>query len=184
MMRWTRDPYTIEMTSCPPGSVDPRAYVHTFVLDPNFKPAAQYGLTCLRDGSTCGSATLATSIGRPDVHPHACVLLDDRCIVAVGTHVCALGLPDLALRWELEADRAACLGLYQTADDKHVVVHGELEICKITVDGRREWAYAGRDIFTGDCTLVEGAVLVADFNGQRYAIDLERGTGSIVHGRR
>ena len=82
-----------------------------------------------------------------------------------------LALPDLAMLWEMKADGATCFGLHLTADEKHVVVHGELEISKITVDGQKEWAFAGRDIVTGDCTLARGSVLVMDFNGERYSVE-------------
>jgi hypothetical protein len=67
-----------------------------------------------------------------------------------------------------------------TVDENHLIVHGELEISKFTVDGQKVWSFGGRDIFTGTCSVDETGVVVTDFNGQRYRIELERGAGSIV----
>jgi hypothetical protein len=186
MMRWKRGDYAIEMTDDPSysfGSPDnPRTYAHEYPLESDYRPSSTHGLACIRDGETRGSAVLGASGGGTRVHERSCVLLDDRCIVAVGDRVVALAFPDLTLLWETKADSATCFGLHLTADEKHVVVHGELEISKLTVDGHKEWAFAGRDIFTGECVVAERAVLVTDFNGEQYSIDLQRGSGSIVEG--
>jgi hypothetical protein len=43
-----------------------------------------------------------------------------------------------------------------------------------------DWAFTGNDIFTGTCAMREGTVVVSDFNGQEYSIDVELGRGRIV----
>jgi outer membrane protein assembly factor BamB len=184
IMRWERGGYVIELTddSCYSfGSADnTRTYTHEHLLASEDGPSSKHGLACIREGETLGSAVLGASGGATGVHERSCVLLDDRCIVAVGDRVAALGFPDLALLWEARADSATCFGLHLTADEGHVVVHGELEISKLTVDGHKEWEFAGRDIFTGECVIAGNAIFVTDFNGEQYCIDLQRGCGSIV----
>ena len=108
------------------------------------------------------------------------MLLADRCLIAVGDRVAALGLPDLGMIWQAKADDATCFGLHVTPDEKHVIVHGELAISKFTVNGHKEWEFAGQDIFTGVCAIGEGAVVVTDFNGKEYSIDIELGCGRII----
>jgi hypothetical protein len=106
--------------------------------------------------------------------------LAGRCLIAVGDRVAALGLPDLVLLWQAKADVASCFGLHVTPVEQHVVVHGELEISKFTMDGQKEWAFSGRDIFTGACAIHEGVVVVADFNEEEHFINLKTGRGKTA----
>jgi hypothetical protein len=183
-MRWARGRYTIEMTDEDGysfGSADNvRSYGIELLLESDYRPSSKHGVQCALDGEPCGSVVLGASGGHTCIHGHSCVLLADRCLVAVGDRLVALGLPYLGLLWQAKADEAACFGLYVTPDEKHVVVHGELTISKFTIDGHKEWEFAGQDIFTGACAIRGGAVVVTDFNSQEYSIDLELGGGRIV----
>ena len=184
MMHWTRGRYAIEMTDEPIysfGSADnARLYEHEILLDSEYRPSSKHGLQCFFDGDLRGSVVLGASGGATSIHEHSCEVLTDRCLVAVGDRVAALRLPDLFLLWQAKADDATCFGLHVTPDEQHVVVHGELEISKFTVDGQKEWAFAGKDIFTGVCTIRENAVVVEDFNAEEYFIDLKTGRGKIA----
>lgn len=178
-MRWERARYAIELTDEPAYSFasadNSRKYIREYLLAPGCRPFSKHSVSCSQDGEARGSAILGASGGPTGIHDRSCVLLDSCCFVAVGDRVACLALPDLGLLWQAEADTATCFGLYATADEKHLVIHGELEISKVTLAGHKEWAFSGRDIFTGTCTVAQGSVLVTDFNGERYSIDLERG---------
>lgn len=163
------------------GSADnTRAYEHELILESEYRPSSKHGLQCFLDGKPCGSAVLGASGGGTDIQAHSCVVLVDRCLVAVGDRVAALALPDLGLLWQAKVDDATCFGLHVTPDERHVVVHGELAISKFTVDGQKEWAFSGKDIFTGACIIRERTVVVTDFNDEEYCVDLELGRGKIV----
>lgn len=183
-MRWTRGRVELEMVDEPLysfGSVDSTfSYGDEILLEAGKRPDSKHGLRCFVEGEIRGSAVLGAPGGVTEVHEKSCVLLTDRCLVSVGNRLAALGLPGLCLLWQVEADQAACFGLYATPDERHVVVHGELAISKYTFDGQREWEYAGRDIFTGACAIRDGAVCVVDFDGTEYEIDLMSGRGGIV----
>ncbi len=182
-MRWTRGRYTIEMTAEPIysfGSADnARSYGHEFLLDSEHR-SSKHGLQCFLDDRPRGSVVLGASGGATGIHERSCAVLADRCLVVVGDRVAALSLPNLVLLWQAKADDATCFGLYVTPDEQHVVVHGELEISKFTVDGQREWTFSGKDIFSGAFAIREDAVVVEDFNAEEYFIDLETGRGEIT----
>lgn len=183
-MRWARGRHTIEMINEPAysfGSADnPRSYGHEFLLESEYQPSSTQGVQSFLDVNPHSSAVLGASGGGTGVHEHSCVVLVDRCLVAVGDRMAALALPDLRLLWQVKADDATCFGLHVTPDDQHVVVHGELAISRFAVDGQKEWEFSGKDIFTGACAIREGAVVVSDFNDEEYLIDLELGHGRIV----
>jgi hypothetical protein len=178
-VRWERGRYAIEMTDDPVysfGSADnARRYGRELLLEPIDRPNSKHAIQCSSDGEPRASAVLGASGGRTGVHEHSCVLLADQCLVAVGPRVAALELPDLGLLWQAKADDATCFGLHVTPDEKHVVVHGEQWISKFTVGGHKEWEFSGGDIFTGSLCIREGVIVVTDFNGLEYRIDLIRG---------
>ncbi len=183
-MRWERGRYALEMMDEPAysfGSADnPRSYAHEYLFDSAYRPSSMHGLACFEARQARSSAILGASGGGTGVHGRSCVLLQDRCFVAVGDRVASLALPELALVWQAKVDEATCFGLHLTPDEEHLVVHGELEISKLTLDGRRAWAFSGRDIFTGECAIRGNTVVVEDFDGRRYSIDLERGVENMA----
>ncbi len=184
MTTWMRDGYAIEMTDEPIysfGSTDNvRSFGHEFLLESDYQPSSKHGIRCSFNGEPCGSAVLGASGVGTGIHDHSCVLLADCCLVAVGDRIVALALPGLDLLWQAKGDDATCFGLHLTPDEKHVIAHGELAISKFTIHGYKKWEFTGQDIFTGACAIREGAVMVADFNGQEYSIDLEFGRGRII----
>jgi hypothetical protein len=177
-MRFHRAPYTIEMVDQPDhtfGSTDNvRSYRHECAPAADFI-ASRHGFVCTEGGEVRGSAVIGGGGGATTPHEHSCVMLDDRCFVALGDSVCCLALPDLALLWRVQGDDATCFGLHLTHDERFLIVHGELEMRKLGLDGGTVWRYSGRDIFTGECVVGRDVVTVTDFEGGRYAIDLESG---------
>lgn len=48
------------------------------------------------------------------------------------------------------------------------------------MEGRKEWEFSRKDIFTGACVVREGVVVVSDFNNEENLIDLELGRGRLA----
>jgi hypothetical protein len=178
-MRWERGRYSIEMTDQPGysfgSSEELRPYDYEYLLT-DYRPFIIRRLVCFEGQQRLASAVVGASHGAGGLNERSCVLLGDRCFLAVGPWLLSLDLPDLSLLWKAEADSAGCFGLHLTPDRQHIVVHGEVEISKFTLAGRKSWTFSGRDIFTGEFAVSANAVVATDFNGQRYSIDLERGT--------
>ena len=67
---------------------------------------------------------------------------------------------------------------HQCSNERAIIAHGELEVSKWTFDGNQLWTFSGADIFTGALSIVDGTVVVEDFEGQVYRIEL--GTGRAL----
>ena len=182
-MRFLRGRYTIEMVDEPAhtsGSTDNvRSYRHEYSPAGDV-PTSRHGVVCSEGGEVSGTAIIGGGGGATGLHEHSCVLLDDRCFVAVGDSVSCLALPDLGLRWRVQGDEATCFGLHLTPDERYLIVHGELEMRKLALDGTTVWRYSGLDIFTGECFVGRDVVTVTDFEGDRYSIDVDSGRGSLA----
>jgi hypothetical protein len=55
----------------------------------------------------------------------------------------------------------------ETGDDA-LLLHGELWIVRLGLDGSIQWQQGGADIFTGGCWMEDGAVVAGDWNGTEY----------------
>ena len=178
-MRWRHGDITVEMIDEPAYSVgspdNVRPYEHEYILGPASVLGSRHGVVCLLRDQPVGSALIAGSGGGTGVHAHSLALLDDCCCAAVANRVVCMGLPQLALRWQVEGDQATCFGLHPTRDRASLVVHGELEISRLTLDGQKIWSCSGRDIFSGELKVDEKVVHAVDFNGATYAISLDDG---------
>lgn len=100
--------------------------------------------------------------------------------VCYGNEVYALTLPYLKLLWRKQLDFATCFGIYEFEGD--FIVHGEVDISRITANGDIKWQYSGADIFVnlnGELSfdIVDKEIRLVDFEGNRYSIN---GDGETV----
>ena len=126
------------------------------------------------DGVSCRCLLTATG-GASGVHENSAVIVDDQCFVAVGPFVICLALPDLGMRWTLQADEATCFGIYYSPDHHCLISHGEMSIARLSLTGQHLWKAFGADIFTGPCLLQQNLVVAVDFYNQVYRFDIETG---------
>jgi hypothetical protein len=47
-----------------------------------------------------------------------------------------------------------------------IIVHGELEVVRLALDGTIQWSAGARDIFTGPFVLVSDRISATDFKGR------------------
>lgn len=149
------------------GSVDnPRSYAREYVLERG--GWSRHGVLCHATGRLLGSAIITAGGGISGVHERSLIAQRRRCFVAVGDHVICLQLPDLDLLWSIKADSATVFGLHLGPDREDLVVHGELEISRLTRDGSIVWSQSGADVFSESVSVMEDYVEAIDFNGRHY----------------
>lgn len=121
---------------------------------------------------------------------HACLVLGCRGKTAVtrqsvllhhsdlylccGDSLICLSVDNLRLKWRLKADEATSFGVYQA--DGGLIVHGELSIARINLNGNIVWTFSGADIFVclndpRTITITEDRIDLIDFSGNRYILD-------------
>lgn len=175
-------PYVLELINDPtftPGSADnARSYAHEYLLTEAGVSTSRHGIVCRAKDRELGSAVILAGGGASGVHASSIIASRRRCYVAVGDHVVCMQIPDLDLLWKTKADDATVFGVYFSPDEEGVVVHGELEISMLTVDGERVWSRSGADIFSGELTVTETHAEVEDWEKRRYRFRLTDGKES------
>ena len=73
-----------------------------------------------------------------------------------------------------DLDDACLFDLAEIEGEDAVIVHGELNVTRLGLDGRIQWQ-RGADIFTGGCWMAGDAVVAVDWNGTEYRWRLSDG---------
>lgn len=155
----------------------PREYF--FGEDP-YHATSIHRVRVLKAGEDVSSCILAATGGATGIHEHSALTRNDECLVAVGPFFCSLRLPGLELIWSLQVDQITCFGVYHSERHHCYIVHGELDISRVSYDGKRVWSAGGKDIFTGEFTVLDDHSRVVDFNGETYDVALSTGRIRIV----
>jgi hypothetical protein len=108
------------------------------------------------------------------------VCVEDRLWLAIGRYVVCIEVASGAVLWTAECDSACCFGISALKTEPALIVHGELDISKLTYDGEIEWQSGGEDIFTGPFEIEETGIRAVDFNGTVYWIRLDTGESQII----
>lgn len=150
-----------------------RRYGREVVLGSHLGQAT--GVEARVDGRPAASAVLVFDQGCPAISEGHAVLSDGALFVAMRDHAVALAVPSLETRWMTYVDDACVFGLMEIGGADALLLHGEMWITRLGLDGRVQWQRGGADIFTGGCRIDGGAVVAVDWNGTEYRWRLEDG---------
>jgi outer membrane protein assembly factor BamB len=127
------------------------------------------------DGRPAASAVLLAREGFSAVDRERVVLRGGTPYAAVEDGVFALDLPALDVLWAERMGYGSVFRLMEIGGEDALLVHGELDITRLGMDGRIRWQRGGADIFTGGCHIEDGVVVAVDWNGHVYRWRLSDG---------
>ena len=156
-----------------------RSYSSEYLFTDNQENSSKHGLL-VQDKSGNNYNCILIADGASLVHENSLVIVDDSCFVAVGDHIAALSLPDLDKLWAKKLDESTCLGVYYMEYINCMIIHGELEIKRVSMDGIVRWSSSGKDIFSEGIKIFEDHVEVVDYNMDRYSINIVNGESVII----
>lgn len=125
------------------------------------------------------SAILVSEGGGTSPHKKSAVVNNGNLIVILGNSILSITLPDLLLNWNtICEDSITCFELYRAGEG--YIIHGEVSILKINENGKKEWEFFGRDIFTtldgsDDFQVCEDYVIAEDWGHKKYKIGINNG---------
>jgi hypothetical protein len=101
-------------------------------------------------------------------------------IYVQGSYAARLDVANWRIAWRVDLDLGSCFGVYADPDDPSaVIIHGELEISKLSLNGDILWKVGGADIFVepeGSTFILQNhTVKTRDWNGSTYTIDTTTG---------
>ncbi|MFZ6862517.1 hypothetical protein ACO0K7_07770 [Undibacterium sp. Ji67W] len=146
-------------------------YAAETLLPSMLKPTSMHGVWL--NGAPI--AVFGAAGGCSTIHQHSAVLLDDNLYLAVGDSIVCFNLGGRELVWALPVDSATCFGIHYDARRDALISHGELEIARVSKDGKIVWTSSGADIFSEGLTLQPDFIQAIDFNRKVYRFDFSTG---------
>lgn len=150
----------------PDSTGDSSRYGRVIVLAEPRRQAT--GIEVRVDGRTVATTVVLGEMGCPGISSSDAVLRDGTLVIAMAAWVVALALPSLDPRWMRDVDDACLFGLMEIPGEDDLLVHGELHVTRLGLDGAVRWKRGGWDIFTGGCEVRDGVVVATDWNGAQY----------------
>ncbi|SKC08420.1 hypothetical protein SAMN05660841_04125 [Sphingobacterium nematocida] len=139
-------------------------------------PTSKHGIKIYQRDKVIDSCIIIGSGGATGIHQNSSLVDNDQLVICCCDTVFCLTLPDLALKWKIQADLATCFQIFKLQDG--YIVHGEFEITKLDRDGNKKWEFGGLDIFVSadnkeEFKLESDGILLTDFSGKTYKIDFD-----------
>ena len=138
------------------------------------------GLKTFENGDLIRSAIIGSIGGGTGIHENSQLIEHDRIVICCSDSLFCLSIPDLNLIWKTKADQATCFELFKFEDS--YIVHGEMEISRIDLNGKIMWQRSGADIFTtaegtDDFQITKSYIRATDWENRTYKFDFE---GTII----
>ena len=172
--------YEIELTDDKPydsKSTDNK-FIYDFVyLDKEATgyQSSNHAIKIFQTGQLIRSAVVCGVGGRTTIHDNSAVVKDDNLYVACADKVFSVSLPDLKLRWIIQADQATCFGIYKA--DNGLFTHGELSVTRLGTNGQIIWQTGLRDIIAtvdsdkDSFIMHDDYIELEDFNRNKYKLN-------------
>jgi len=180
-MTSTYKEFTIEVTNddrYTTGSADNYpSYHYQYLSDIESWFSAKHGIRVAKDETEIASAIICETYGgSTTIHKRSYVLKDDAIFICCGAKIYSLQLPTLQLNWNKELDTATCFGIYEFEND--FLIHGEMEISRLSADGVIKWKFSARDIFVSingkkEFEIIGDKIKLIDFEDYEYTLNAD-----------
>lgn len=139
-----------------------------------FYPTSKHGIRVKLADVELASAIICEVGGGTTIHNKSFIVSEDALLICCCDKVYSLELPNLSINWFKRLDPGTCFGIYQFDND--FLIHGELQITRININGNEKWTFRARDIFvTSDgnksFAIQADKILLIDWEGYRYTLD-------------
>ncbi|MFD2232113.1 hypothetical protein [Alkalimarinus sediminis] len=155
-----------------------RSYKHEYCRNNDYKHISAHGVIVGDIEHPDSSAIMLGVGGSTGVHEDSVTFNGNTIYVAAGDAIFALDFPSLELKWCRKVDFATCFGVYWLKEYNCLITWGELNVCRLTEEGREAWSASGPDVFTEGFEIDRGTIKITDFNNDIYHVNIE--TGDIV----
>jgi hypothetical protein len=169
--------YTIDIVDEPNfslGSAD-NVFIYDMVYcDYTEQATSKHGIKVGINGQTIRSVLICETGGATGVYGNSFIIADDVLLICCADTVYSFGLPTLSLNWKNRFDLATCFAIYPFRED--VIIHGELSVKRIDLNGNVKWNFSAKDIFvtldgTDAIKFTDDKIEVKDWNGDKYILD-------------
>ena len=149
-------------------------FVYLEKIDYNFPSI--FGIKIYSDDNLIKSAVIGSDGGGTADDENSKIVENDRILICCSNSIFCLSIPDLTLLWQTKADEVICFEILKYKDS--YIVHGELEITRLDIDGKIIWQKSGADIFATPSSdnhiqLTDEFIIAVDWDNRIYKFGYE-----------
>lgn len=139
-----------------------------------FSPTSKCGIIIKKSDAKIASVIICESGGATAITNKSFIIEDDKVWICVCNKVYCLEIPSLELIWRKEIDFITNFSIHKVQND--FIIHGELEIKRITKNGETIWSFGGRDIWVNlegkpEFNIENDQIHLFDFESNEYILD-------------
>lgn len=139
-------------------------------------PTSKHGIKVYQNDQIINNCIIIGSGGATGIHQNSSLLDNDQLLLCCCDTIFCLTLPNLELKWKIQADQATCFQIFKQQDQ--YIIHGELQITKLDRNGNKKWEFGGADIFFSidneeEFKIEKDGILLTDFAKTKYKIDFD-----------
>lgn len=151
-------------------------YQKVYFEESKFRLNCKYAITVKEYGVEISSAIICEAGSPTGIFNNSFIIEDDKIWIRICNKIYCLEVSSLKLIWQKEFDEVTNFCFYKLGDD--FLIHGELEIFRITKKGEIIWSFGGRDIWFNpighnELTIEENRIRLFDFESNEYVLDFE-----------
>jgi len=182
MLTYTIGNYIVEIFDAKPNYTDfINQYDAIYIDDTEYHPASVVGIRIYEDEEQFKQVAFGTSGGATGVFKSSVIVTDNHIVCCCSDSVFCLSVPELELLWKTKVDTATAFQIFPLGKD--YIIHGELEISRLSGLGEIIWQQSGADIFTtpdgtdNDFIITDEYILTTDWDGRKYKFNFD---GNII----
>lgn len=152
-------------------------FEHHYFEEEEYQFSTQIGIKVYEKENLISSAIICASGGASGIHKNSQIVNMDKIVICCSDQIFSLSIPNLKLNWNTKAGSATCFEIFKLEED--FIIHGELEISRLSKDGKIIWQKSGADIFTtleskkDDFKLTDKYIFATDWGNRKYQFDFD-----------
>jgi len=143
--------------------------------------ASAFGIKVYKDAEVLNSVLIGSFGGATGIYTNSLIVEPHRLVICCADSVFCLAIPTLLLQWKTKADVTTCFEIFKYKSD--YIVHGEMEISRLSADGDLIWQQSGADIFVSaksnknNFVVTNNYILATDWGNRIYKFDFD---GNVI----
>jgi|TARA_R100000541_G_C1862742_1_gene79517 hypothetical protein len=150
-------------------------YDKNFLTESEYLLSTIFGLKIFEKETQISSAIIGSEGGASGLSENSQIIETDRILICCSDSVYCLNLPSLDLNWKIKPDEITSFRIFKI--DGGYIIHGEIQITRININGEILWKQGGADIFVNpdgedELEITEEYIKAVDWENRVYKWDL------------
>ncbi len=155
------------------NSVDNVSYQKVYSMNYDYNPI-KIGIRIYENDEIIKSVLVSSNGGGTDINQTSQIVESDRIVICCSDTVFCLSIPNLDLIWKTQGDTSTCFEIFKVRES--YIIHGEMEISRLNLNGEIMWQESGVDIFTtaegiNDFEITDRYIKATDWENRIYKFD-------------